>query len=274
MSSITSEPGRPHDAPAELRAWLNACHLRLTAPSLIPRCELVLHGEVIGSLHPDVHADSALFWPPTADATEALALWAHHLCVSGRCGSWRDELLSVRRWNGGASSEPLAAVERGAARVLGIQTEAVHLVGFTDDGRVWLQQRALDKANDPGLWDTLVGGLVAHGETVTDTLQRETWEEAGLRLHALKDLWPGGTFHVTKPSEERGGLGYMRETLYWFTAVVPAGMAPVNQDGEVARFEALQPDAVCARVLAGQCTDEAAWVLAKALGWPLPLSDL
>jgi len=26
---------------------------------------------------------------------------------------------------------------------------------------IWVQQRALDKANDPGLWDTLMGGMVS-----------------------------------------------------------------------------------------------------------------
>lgn len=270
MFSTTSEPDLPHDDLAELTAWLEACHLRLTSPSPTPRCELLLNGAVIGSLHPDIHADSTLFWPPAADASEALSHWALHLRATGRCGPWRDELLSVKDWNGAAASAPLAAVERGAARVLGLRTEAAHLVGFTAKGRVWLQQRAFNKANDPGLWDTLVGGLVAHGETLADTLQRETWEEAGLRLHALSDLLPGGSFQVTKPSEEGGGLGHMWETLHWFTAVVPEGMAPVNQDGEVARFEALEPGAVRARVLAGQCTDEAAWVLAKMLGWPCP----
>jgi len=41
-------------------------------------------------------------------------------------------------------------------RTLGIATQAVHLVGTTPGGSVWVQQRAFDKAVDPGLWDTLM----------------------------------------------------------------------------------------------------------------------
>lgn len=266
MSSTTPDP---HPiTPSSLQAWLSACRQRLNAPAAAARTALMLNGQPIGSLHPDLLADSALFWPHDGDPNRALERWADHLRATSRCGAWREERVAVKSAEGLA----MAAVERGAARVLGIRTEAVHLVGRTPGGRVWLQQRAFDKPNDPGLWDTLVGGLVAHGETLADTLQRETWEEAGLRPHDLTELHAGGAFDVGKPSADGGGLGHMVETIHWFTAVLPEGLVPVNQDGEVERFEALEPDAVQARVLAGECTDEAAWVLALALGWPLPVS--
>lgn len=266
MSSTTSDPDPLN--PSGLPTWLSACRQRLNAPPAVPRTALLLNGQPIGSLHPDLLADSALFWPPASDPTEALERWADHLRATRRCGAWRSERVTVRS----ADGVSMAAVERGAVRVLGIRTEAVHLVGRTPEGRVWLQQRAFDKPNDPGLWDTLVGGLVAHGETLVDTLQRETWEEAGLRLQVLAELQAGGAFEVIKPSADGRGLGHMVETIHWFTAVLPPGLAPVNQDGEVECFEVLEPDAVRARVLAGQCTDEAAWVLALALGWPLPVN--
>jgi len=266
---MPSTPSDPHCLdPSDLPAWLSACRERLNAPPAVPRTALMHDGQAIGSLHPDLLVDSARFWPPQSDATGALERWADHLRATRRCGAWRGERVAVKS----ALGVSLAAVERGASRVLGIRTEAVHLVGRTPDGRVWLQQRAFDKPNDPGLWDTLVGGLVAHRETLTETLQRETWEEAGLRLHDLTGLHAGGEFVVSKPSADGGGLGHMAETIHWYTAVLPAGLAPVNQDGEVERFEALEPDAVQARVLAGECTDEAAWVLALALAWPLPVS--
>ena len=67
-------------------------------------------------------------------------------------------------------------------RPLGITTHAVHLVGWTPDGAVWVQQRAHDKATDPGLWDTTMGGLVTAGESIAATLMRETEEEAGLAV--------------------------------------------------------------------------------------------
>ena len=61
----------------------------------------------------------------------------------------------------------------------------MHLSGRSPDGRTWVQQRALDKANAPGLWDTLMGGMVSAQDTMDTALARETWEEAGLHLDAL-----------------------------------------------------------------------------------------
>jgi hypothetical protein len=71
------------------------------------------------------------------------------LRAARRCGPWRDEQLRGRH-----PGQRLGTVERGAVRVLGLATQAVHLVGVAPDGRHWVQQRALDKPNDPGLWDT------------------------------------------------------------------------------------------------------------------------
>ena len=42
-----------------------------------------------------------------------------------------------------------------------------------------LTDTAIRKANDSGLWDTVMGGMVAAGETVESTLARETWEDYG-----------------------------------------------------------------------------------------------
>jgi hypothetical protein len=86
-----------------------------------------------------------------------------------------------------------------------------------------VQQRALDKANDPGLWDTLMGGMVSAADTVATALARETWE------------------------------------------VVPEGLAPVNQDGEVAQFALLDRAELLHRLAQNQFTTEAALILVAAL---------
>ncbi len=247
----------------ELQAWLKACHARLTTPPPASRRPLHLDGEEIGSVHPELWLQLKSHWPPSGEPGEALALLAKHLHASGLAGAWRDERVAVRN----ASGAERAAVERGVVRVLGIRTEAVHLVGMAPDGRVWLQQRAFDKPNDPGRWDTMVGGLVAWGETHASALARETWEEAGLVLADLQSLPGSGVFHISKPVADSGPMGHMLETIHWQVARLQEGAVPVNQDGEVACFEAVTPDEVAQRVLAGDCTDEAAWILALALGW-------
>ena len=57
-----------------------------------------------------------------------------------------------------------------------------------------------------------------------------------------------------------------RSRIDWFSAVVPQGMQPDNQDGEVELFDQLAPDAVRQRVATGGFTLEAGLVLADFFG--------
>ncbi len=251
---------------AALPDWLSACAARVAQGADARRVPLEWQGRRIGSVHPALWPDVAPHWTNSGDPLATMQALARHLRGIGRTGPWRDEAVSVRD----AEGRLVGAIERGVARVLGIATEAVHLVGLAPDGRVWLQQRAFDKANDPGRWDTLMGGMVAHGESLDDTLARETWEEAGLRIAELRGLRWGQAFRMGKPTDDAGGLGQLVETIHWCTATLPDGLVPSNQDGEVAGFACVPREAAARRVLAGDCTDEAAWVLALALGWPVP----
>lgn len=49
------------------------------------------------------------------------------------------------------------------------------------NNRVLLQLRPKTKKIQPGKWDTAVGGHIAAGEKLETSLQREVWEEIGLR---------------------------------------------------------------------------------------------
>lgn len=264
-------------------AWVAAARARASCGPAVPRMALLLGAERVGSVDRRIfdqiglqrlldkrcklsivlHEGAPAWALPADDATAALNALALALREAGRCGPWRDEQLAVRN----AGGRRLATVERGAVRVLGLATEAVHLVGCTRDGAMWVQQRAFDKPNHPGMWDTLMGGMVAAADSLPQALERETWEEAGLRLAQLHALAPGGQVDFALPSDEGGGAGYMVETIHWYRATVPDGTMPANQDGEVERFECLTHAQVQARLAGGTFTPEAALVLAAFYGW-------
>jgi 8-oxo-dGTP pyrophosphatase MutT (NUDIX family) len=263
--------------------WLATLQSSASAPPLRPRQPLYLNGLSIGSVEEDfllpltagAHAlpesfllrqtvDGDSGWHIRGDATTSLATIAQALWQAD-CGAvrkqWRNEQLDVF-----ADGEtPLARIERGIARPLGVATHAVHLVGRTAQEKIWIQQRSLTKPNEPGLWDTLMGGMVASGESVDSTLTRETWEEAGLKLAHMQALRRRGKLFLHKPSTIKGDQGYVHERIDWFDCEVPQGMAPVNQDGEVAQFALVNCSELEDMLHADAFTTEAALILAAWL---------
>ena len=192
---------------------------------------------------------------PVGPSLAAIAVW---LRDAGLAGRWRDERLAVVDGDGRA----LAEVERSVVRVLGLSTFAVHLVGYASDGaRIWVQQRAFDKATDPGRWDTLMGGQMALGESIEATLERETEEEAGLVLADLADLRRGPDVTVRRAVPE----GWMDERIAVFRAVLRDDVVPTNRDGEVVRFDCLDEPALRARLAGGAFTLEATLILGAEL---------
>jgi 8-oxo-dGTP pyrophosphatase MutT (NUDIX family) len=156
------------------------------------------------------------------------------------------------------------------ARLLGIATRAVHLLGFTSDGRVWVQQRALDKAIDPGFWDTLVGGMVSANDNLTTALRRETWEEAGIDFQRVMQLHAGGRLQVARPNARDGGVGYVVECIDWFVGRIPDDVTPVNQDGEVAQFALLSWAELTSQLETNAFTLDAALIFSAAHARPVP----
>ena len=194
------------------------------------------------------------------DVTTRLNQLAELLKDTGLAGAWRNEQLAVRDESG----VQIGTIERGVVRPLGIATLAVHLVGRTADGRFWVQQRSFDKPNDPGKWDTLMGGMVSAADTVETALERETWEEAGLRIADLHGLRYGGRQSNCRPSND-GAAGYMQEFIDWYTCLVPDGLMPINQDGEVAQFVLMDEAELVAAMQRGDFTLEAALIFASVL---------
>ncbi len=269
---------------AALSTWLQAARRHAHQPPAQPRLPLRVAGHPVGSvaqgfwdqgglwsalhgrlqLSEDEHTGDPCWCldVPGEGVTDALNALARALRERGLCGPWRNEQLAVCNPQG----ERVGTVERGAVRVLGIATLAVHLVGLAPDGRMWVQKRALTKPNDPGRWDTLMGGMISATDSLQQALARETWEEAGLRVADLHQLEHGGQVLFSRPSSEGGGMGYMIERIDWFRATVPAGMAPANQDGEVDEFALRTTEELHAQLAQDRFTLEAGLVMAAHWG--------
>ncbi|MHB1200923.1 MAG: NUDIX hydrolase [Polaromonas sp.] len=261
--------------------WLRTLRASASQAPLRPRVPLWGGASVVGSVEPDFlhqiaiqpntygrHAllkqelPGPLGWRLMGDVTVSLNRVATALHEAGLAGAWRNEQIAVSDQEGRRQG----TVERAAVRPLGITTLAVHLVGQTPEGRFWVQQRAFDKGTDPGLWDTLMGGMVAAADTVQTALARETWEEAGLHLTNLQSVRHGGRLSICRPCGDGRGAGYVSEHIDWYRCTVPDGRVPCNQDGEVAQFGLMNRHQLLQALQRGEFTLEAALILCAAMG--------
>ena len=172
------------------------------------------------------------------DRDAALATMNAALRSQGWVRAWRDELFAI---TDPATGRHLARTERAASRFWGTLTLGAHANGYVADlqGRpthLWVAQRSLSKATDPGMRDNLVGGGVPMGQTPLETLVREGREEAGLTTAQMAVARKGHVLRLHRDIPE----GLQIEDLHIFDLVLPPGLLPQNQDGEVAGF-ALMP---------------------------------
>lgn len=190
---------------------------------------------------------------PGADLNSVLEQAAQLLRQANCLRGWRDELLDVLD-----GDEALGVIERAAVRPLGLLTKAVHLNAWTPDGRLWVARRALSKSTDPGMWDTLVGGLAGSREDLELALVRECGEEAGLDEPDLQRRSPLRTIlriHRRLPE------GYQVEDVLTSTCVLAADVRPANRDGEVMEIATIDAAAAVRQIAEGEFTLEAALVI-------------
>ena len=196
-----------------------------------------------------------------------LALVASTLRQAGCAPGWRNELLDV--WPehpvghpAPSGNTPLGAIERGVVRPLGLLTRAVHLSGWSQDGQLWVARRSLTKATDPGMWDTLVGGLVSSQEDVQVGLVRESDEEAGLDAPEIAGRTPLRTIaRMLRQVPE----GYQVEDVLTCECILPTDVIPKNRDGEVMEIRLIAPATIFNMLTQGAFTLEASIVLAEDL---------
>jgi 8-oxo-dGTP pyrophosphatase MutT (NUDIX family) len=174
------------------------------------------------------------------------------LADEGLLSAWRDERYAVAVEFGAA---PLIDIERAAARYFGIRTYAVHVNGLVRGGSglaMWLARRSPVKAIDPGMLDNLVGGGIATGYGVLDTLRKEAWEEAGIPANVAARARPQGSIDICRQQPQ----GLQRETVFIYDLEVDADFTPANQDGEAVEHRRLaMSDA--AKLIAADAGDDA-----------------
>jgi 8-oxo-dGTP pyrophosphatase MutT (NUDIX family) len=165
--------------------------------------------------------------------TEAMDRVARGLADAGRLTAWRNERYGV---GPSFATPPLFLLERAAARYFGVRTYAAHVNGITErDGRtaMWIARRSAHKAIDPGMLDNLVGGGIAAGMTIEDTVVKESFEEAGVAPALARQATRMGEVRICRSQPD----GLHRETIFVHDLALPPDFAPASQDGEVAAWQ-------------------------------------
>jgi 8-oxo-dGTP pyrophosphatase MutT (NUDIX family) len=176
------------------------------------------------------------------------------LAAAGSIVGWRDEIYAIRN---AFDEEPLAYIERAAARFFGTMTYAVHLNGivkYADRApQLWIARRSETKATDPGMLDNVVAGGIAWGLGIEATIAKECWEEAGIGAHLAERAALGRTVHVLQSIPE----GTQAEQIFVYDLPLPDDFTPHNQDGEVGEHRLARIDEVARWIEEGALTVDA-----------------
>jgi 8-oxo-dGTP pyrophosphatase MutT (NUDIX family) len=193
--------------------------------------------------------------------TKALEEVTRKLAAEGVITGWREEAVSVSYHY---AAPELFRIERAATRHFGMMAYGAHLNGFTKrkgEVHLWIARRSPDKSIDPDKLDNLVGGRIASGFTVAETIRKEAWEEAGIPPRLLAGSNCLGAVHVEYTVPE----GLHREILFVHDLWLPEDFRPQNQDGEVARLYCFTIPETIEAILSGEFSLDAGAVTVDAL---------
>ena len=123
---------------------------------------------------------------------------------------------------------------RSEVHARGLRHRAVHVFVFRSDGRMLIHLRSAAKEEFPSVWTSSASGHVSAGESYSDAVPRELFEELGIRpaLKRLKkfDACPDTSMEFTE--------------LY--SAVSDEELSV--DESEIADIEWLEPDIIAERV--------------------------
>ena len=207
---------------------------------------------------------------PIAMRNDLLQSWLRHQYECGYMTEWHDEMQDwfpsdvIHRQMPGDSGLPALTVERCGFRYLGLRSPAVHVNGFTHDGRLMVGQRAMSKSQDPGLFDNLMAGGMSAGENWEQTLQRELYEEAGMICEPSSgSIKLAGSVDTCRQDHEV----WHSETLIVCNLLLEPGENPKNRDGEVQQFVPMSAPEAIQRMKDGLFTRDGIISLAYGLGF-------
>ncbi len=145
-----------------------------------------------------------------------------------------DELFSCRLT---VDSRELFKLDRKLVEFLGIRGYGVHLIAYIKNKnsyKLWVPKRNKNKLVSPSKLDNTVAGGVKAGETIISALEREGYEEAGLKKKELHRAKLVGTVNY---NWKNSPYTLRRDTLYLFDLEVDENFKPFCLDGEVEKFQ-------------------------------------
>ncbi len=146
------------------------------------------------------------------------------------------ELFSCRKTIDG---KEFFKLDRKLVEFLGIRGYGVHLIAYIkkrNSYKLWVPKRNRNKLVSPSKFDNSVAGGVRAGENIIKALQREAYEEAGLKKKQLDHVKLVGTLNYNWKNSK---YTLRRDTLYLFDLEVDKTFKPHCSDGEVEKFELL-----------------------------------
>ncbi|KAJ1961119.1 hypothetical protein IWQ62_003976 [Dispira parvispora] len=204
--------------------------------------------------------------PSLQDYTErsaGLLRLAHALRTEGGLPGiqgWRNEALPV--FGNPARLDNVAfTLERVTTPIFGVPVYGINVNGYcvTAQGelKMWVARRSLSKPTWPGVLDTVVGGLISHGDGVLQTVIKECLEEASLPESVSRAAVPVGALSYFSVTEN----GLKPEVDFIHDLILPEDAPLVPNDGEVDSFQLLSMDELKRRILDGEFKPNCAMII-------------